>query len=176
MKKEDSLSIIERQILANQFKILSKLSENEDDEYQSKNYLMKHDILVNGYTGEYHQVLEVHSEEISIEVCEETSQILNMYRRINYSIEKLTDEEKQNLELDKISFEGFDGNNDDHFGYMNFMIENLDKWQEYKGKYLNSHSIASIRKYRKMLETYKQFGLGIEDLTTANLQDLINVV
>jgi uncharacterized protein YfbU (UPF0304 family) len=175
MEKSDILSNYERQVLANQFCILSKLHENDESDYLTKNYKMKQDIISNGYTGEYHEIFDVSKEEISPEICNETSEILNMYRRINYSIETLSEEEKENLDLERISFEGFDANNDSHYGYLNFMIENLDKWQEYKGKYINSHSIASLRKYRSMLEKFKSFSIGINNLSAAELQELINV-
>jgi uncharacterized protein YfbU (UPF0304 family) len=141
----ETLSIVERQILANQFRILSKVEGNNDL------YETKVNILENGYTEKYHEVFDVNAEEIPFEICEETSQILNMYRRINTAIELLSKEEKEGLDLDNIKFEGFDSNHDSHYHYMTFMIEKMNLWEEYKGNYLNSHCQFQLSKYRKML-------------------------
>lgn len=141
----ETLSIVERQILANQFRILSKIEGNNEF------YDTKADILEHGFTEKYHEVFDVNTEEIPFEICEETSQILNMYRRINHTIDILSKEEKTQLDLDTIKFEGFDANNDSHYHYMVFMIEKMNLWEEYKGNYLNSHCQSQLSKYRKML-------------------------
>lgn len=154
---EIKLTIAERLILANQYKILSDLSRLRDDDYQAERNLVNKEIFENGYEGEYLEVFQGYDEVVSVEVSEETSAILNMYNRINDAIEILTPEEKSNLDLDKIAFEGFDANNDDHYRYLRFITEKLDKWEKYKNVNLNSHSIYSIRKYRKMLDKFKEF-------------------
>lgn len=141
----EKLSVTERQILANQFRILAKLEENE-----SLN--VKADILTFGYTGKYHEVFNVHSDEVPIEVCKETGQILNMYRRINNTIATLTSEQKESVDLDRIAFKGFDANNDSHYHYASFMIDEMNLWQEHKGKNINSHTYSTLVKYKKMLE------------------------
>lgn len=173
--KPESLTIVERQILANQFKILSKLSE--EDSYESKDYEKKAEIIENGYTGEYSEVFNVHSEEVSAEICYETNEILNMYRRINNAIATLTEDEKINLDLEKIKFEGFDANNDSHYYYAKYMIENLDKWQEHKEMHLNSHSQFPLIKYKKMLSIQEEaFQENKYDLNFNDLQKMINSI
>jgi uncharacterized protein len=160
----ETLSIVERQILANQFRILSKITDNDDD------YETKIEILENGYTEQYYEIFEVDTEEIPIEICEETSQILNMYRRINAAVKKLSLEEKNELDLEKIKFEGFDANNDPHYHYMTFLVEKMNLWREYRSEYLNAHSRFPILKYRKMLDYQNylldndQYDLRKEDL------------
>jgi len=157
------LSKAERQILVNQYRILSAV--NEDSEY----YDLKANILEQGYTGRYSEVFTIH-EEIPEDICDETDEILNMYRRINNAITQLSSEEKDSLNLEKLKFEGFDGNNDPHYHYMTFMVENMDLWQEYNEVYLNSHSQFPLTKYRKMLEYQKalleqgKYDLDKEDL------------
>jgi len=160
----ETLSIVERQILANQFKILSKITD------QTEEYEVKIEILENGYTEQYYEIFEVDTEEIPVEICEETSQILNMYRRINNALETLSEEEKTDLDLEKIKFEGFDAHNDNHYYYMNFMVKKMNLWREYKSAQLNSQSPFSLLKYRKMLEYQNylldndQYDLNKEDL------------
>mgnify|MGYP001296411787 CR=1 FL=1 len=58
-----TLSITERQILANQFKILSKLED--DNEF----YERKVEILEEGYTGQYREIFVVSEKEISYDIC-----------------------------------------------------------------------------------------------------------
>lgn len=172
-----TLTIIERQILSNQFKILSKIAEmSEEGEYEAQEYLRKSEIAENGYSGEYHEVFDVDSDEIPFEICEETSKILNMFRRINNAISELNDDEKAELNLKKISFEGFDGNNDPHYHYMSYIVNHLEKWGEYKDSYLNSHSSFTIQKYRKMLATHDRLLKGKYDLNKGDLIEIINSI
>jgi len=167
---EITLTIAERLILANQYKILSELSRLREDDYEAERNLVNQEIFENGYEGEYQEVFQGYDEKVSVDVSDETSAILNMYNRINDSIEHLTPEEKLNLDLDKITFEGFDANNDDHYRYLKFITEKLDKWEKYKNVNLNSHSVFSIRKYRSMLEKIKEF--PYEYGTNLNLEQL----
>lgn len=166
----NNLTIVERQILANQYRLLAKI---EKDSY----YETLADILVSGYTGKYHEVFDVHQDEIPIEICEETSEILNMYRRIDVTIASLKQEEKEQLNLEKLKFEGFDANNDSHYHYGKFMIEKLNLWEEHKDIYFNSHSQFPLMKYKKMLEYHNnKIELGNYDITFDDLikmQELI---
>ena len=166
----ETLSIVERQILSNQFRILEKLEEDKDY------YRTKAEILENGYTGRYGEVFLVNRDEIPFEVCKETSDILNMYRRINYAISSLSDEDKEEMELEKIKFEGFDGNNDSHYHYMEYMVENLNLWQEHKDNYLNSHSVFPIEKYRTLLEYQNRALEDKMDLSKEDIERMIELV
>ncbi|MGH2666997.1 YfbU family protein [Flavobacterium sp.] len=167
----ETLSVVERQILANQFRILSKIGND------AQNYETKIEILENGYTEQYYEVFDLNTEEIPLEICEETTQILLMYRRIEDTIQTLTDKEKKEFDLEKIKFEGFDSKKDPHYHYMLFMIDNMNMWPEYKGLYVNSHCEYQLSKYRRMLE-YQTFLLDNDqyDLNKENLEHLIDVV
>lgn len=171
----EKLTIVERQILSNQFRILSKLFE--ENSYERKNNEIKAEILENGFTLEYTKVFNVNIKEISIDVCEETYKILNMFRHIQFAISSLTEDEKEKLDLDKIKFEGFDKENDPHYKYAKYIIENLDKWEEYKNNYLNSHCRSTLIKYRKMLsiqDLANKFNRG--DLNFDYLEKMINSI
>ncbi|REE07808.1 uncharacterized protein YfbU (UPF0304 family) [Winogradskyella pacifica] len=158
----ETLTIVERQILANQFRILAQIEEN------GEHHSISAEILERGLTGQYHSVFNVYNEEKSIEICNETSEILNMYRRINNTIAGLSEAERDELDLERIQFDGFDANNDPHYHYMTFLVENMNLWQEHSGNYLNSHTQASLAKYRRMLDYQNQLdnpnNIGIEDL------------
>ena len=164
-----TLTITERQILANQFRILSKLED--DTEYYEK----RAEIVENGYTGQYGEVFLVDQEETDYNICRETHDILNMFRYISNSIPNLTDEERESLNLDKLTFKGFDANNDEHYHYASFMIEKLGKWAEHKEMYLNSHNSMTISAYRKMLPVYKKvLDSNRYDFNFDDLKDLIS--
>lgn len=167
----DSLSIAERQILVNQFRILSKMESNPQE------YETKIEILENGYTEQYYEVFDVNTEEIPLNVCEETSQILTMYRRINNCIKQLSEVEKTALNLDTIAFEGFNAKRDFHFQYMTFMIEKMHLWREYRSMYLDTLNRQALTKYRKMLD-YQNFLLDNDqyDITIKDLRKLIAIV
>ena len=171
---EIKLTIAERLILANQYKILTELSRLREDDYQAERNMVNQEIFENGYEGEYHEVFQGYDEVVPVEISKETSAILNMYNRINDAIELFTPEEKLSLDLDKITFEGFDANNDDHYRYLKFITEKLDKWGKYKNVNLNSHSISSIRKYRKMLDKFNEF--SHEFGTNLNLEQIRKII
>lgn len=142
----EKLTLVQRTILANQYRILAALGDDP------KSNSTKAEILENGYTGKYYEAL-LNNEEISEEVCKETSDILQMYRIINNAYAKLPAEQQQELNMEVIEFEGFDGH-EPHLHYASFMIEQLNLWREHKDKYLDSHTGATIEKYRDMLQVY----------------------
>jgi uncharacterized protein YfbU (UPF0304 family) len=143
------LTITERAILANQNRILAFLDENNSD-----NYNLKAEILEEGYEGSFDKCFDEISEGVSKEICEETHEILTMFRVINNLSSTLSNEEKESINLDKIKFEGFDANYDKHYGYMTFLVDKADLYKELKGKHLNSHDRLSLGKYQLMLPVY----------------------
>lgn len=151
-----NLSKTERAFFANQNRILALLSEQNEDAANANHYNHLADIAECGYEGLYYELLENISEGVSKEICKETHDILTMYRIINSSIAKLTEEQRLSLEIEKIEFEGFDANNDSHYGFMEFLIEKEGKYVELKDMYRNSHNSYSIEKYRRLLEIYQE--------------------
>lgn len=163
----ENLTLVERQLLTNQFRILSKIDPAE------KSTEAKIEILEKGYTGRYFELFDITIEEIPLAICDETEQILNMYRRITTAMTTLSDADKENINEDLIAFEGFDANNDSHYHYMRFMVEKLNLWKEYRGVLLNSHSPFSINKYRKMLDYQNQLLINEQyDLNKFDLEHM----
>ena len=147
-----TLTKTERALLANQNKILALLDTNNAEYYS-----LKAEIAENGYTGLYHKLFQGISDEIPEEICKETHDILHMYRVIENAIAPLTDEQKETIpNFARIKFEGFDGNNDPHYFYTKFMVEKENTYRELGDKPLNSHTMASIGKYRSMLPVFQR--------------------
>lgn len=93
-------------------------------------------------------------EERSEADIRETGDILTMWRVIDNSVEGLSEAEKEGLDLSQFEFEGFDANNDPHYFIAHTMIEDLDRFEERKPP-LNSHSMTSIARYRRMLPRFR---------------------
>jgi len=161
------LSIAERQILVNQYRILSILDEANKEDHE-----LNIEVLYKGFEGEYDSVIEVYkdSDIKTLEVCNETNEILNMFRRIDNALVQYDETELEGIDVDKLRFKGFDANNDPHYYYAEFQISKRGRWQEQKDKNLNSHSVSTLRKYRKMIEAMKntlgseRFDLELKDL------------
>jgi len=145
-----NLTRVERQILLNQNRILSIIDEENRNDYE-----LNIEILESGYELEYESVISVYKEVCKIEVCNETIEILDMFRDIKIAVDNLSPKEKEHLNIDKIKFEGFDAKNK-HHSYAKFMIKKRGEWTEHSDKYLNSHDVMTIKKYRKMLTAMKK--------------------
>jgi len=83
--------------------------------------------------------------------------VLGMCRHLDSARENFSNEEKELLQakeinLQKSTYEGFDGNNDDEYNIAEFILNKLNLYSELTS--LNSHSIGTKDTYRKMLEIY----------------------
>ena len=101
---------------------------------------------------------ELDSEEPDQAVIDETDAIFLMWRVIDNSVKALStadqDALKKEVHPHSVTYEGFDANNDPHFGVGFFMVEKLG-WFEERKPYLNSHSRGSLMRYRRMLPIYE---------------------
>lgn len=86
--------------------------------------------------------------------------ILQMWSHIEYSYAALTDEEKKRLEVEAAPFgrnpvfKGFDGNIETELLVAtDFIINKLQRFEEFKGRDLNSHA-PSIGTYSRMLSAF----------------------
>lgn len=160
------LTNAERAILANQNRILAFLNESNADQY---NY--RADVFEHGYERLYEDALGLMGK-VPYDVCKETTDILNMYRDINTVPAKLTDAQKQALDLASLKFEGFDANEEEgHYSFVRFLIEQ-NRYQEYADVNLNSHDPRVMRKYRLMLDFINSLEEQ-RDLTPEDLPALI---
>jgi len=160
-----NLTEIERTILRNQNLILAKLNPDNDGPYLGNAEILKH-----GFEYEYDSVLNVYSENevTTFEQCEETIDILQMFRVLRNAMAQIDDD--SDLDKKKLEFQGFDANNDKHYFYMKFLL-GQGKWDEYD-RVQNSHNISTISRYRAMLSIYNQ---RVGNLGALSKQDLIDI-
>lgn len=93
-----------------------------------------------------------HNEGPDEETVNETYNILEMARIVEFSIDRLNEEEKAKIdEKDREVFIGFDGNHDPHIGVARMSIEHLNKWQEFADRPMNCHHTI-LPQYRRQLE------------------------
>ena len=117
-------------------------------------------------------------EQDTPQVVKDVVDILDMWSFIEDSYERLSNEEKVQLARDarpfgdNPKFQGFDGNNEsEHFGAALFIVNDLNRFEKFKGRSLNSHH-PSIETYLRMLKVFlpirKTLGpdlMSIEQLT-----------
>ncbi|MCF0070907.1 YfbU family protein [Dyadobacter sp. CY261] len=169
----ESISLIERQLLINQCKILFNIG----DEKEKDMYEKRIEILEKGYTGLYPKVFNNLYEEVPISVYEEISNIMKMYGRINDSIRLLPNPDKELLDLALLEFEGFDEDSGMHYYMMSYLVDRMDEHPEYKGRELKSHSNNALIKYNRMLSIFSDFEKSEKlQYSTVDLEKFINEV
>ncbi len=138
---------LERLFLYNQYDILEKLDSDNGIDY--KRYK---DILLYGYESEYYIFTNFFSD-VSTDICNEVINILNMFRTLYFSYKEL--ENKEDIEEYKVTFQGFDGNEElEHYGFAKWYISD-GNFQEFSGVDMNSH-YNKLNYYRNMLSKYNQ--------------------
>ncbi len=121
------------------------------------------------------------TEEAEETIVKETADILSMWSYIESSVKKLPAGEQIALAAKvhpyDLTFEGFDGNHDKHHSVASFLINNMDRFTEFKGRSLNSHSQTSLPSYRKMLRAYdaemQNLGFGGRGLSAESIERII---
>jgi uncharacterized protein YfbU (UPF0304 family) len=142
------LSKKERWLLSNQYRILEKL-DPEDADY----YARCRKVVEDGYELHYDWITDYIVDPMTPEQCSEIRQILEMYDFLQRAYENLKD--KEGIDGESISFQGFDGNNEAEVrAYALFIIEEQKQFQYLKHtKGLNSH-FRSLPYYRLMLKEW----------------------
>lgn len=163
---QESLRIVDRQVLSLLHRILGRvLPEDANDvdgdlEYQ----LMRAQILESGYTGEYWFETAGFQTELSQRDCGRVKDILDMFRVITYSIDRLENEGSKVDEKLKHSLEfmGFDHNDalEGHMAsYVDFLMRD-DRWTELKPQLTRNdngnshHRVLDV--YMRMLAEYRR--------------------
>lgn len=115
------------------------------------------------------------------EIVKEVVDILDMWSFIERGYQELSDEEKAQLEIDAApfgkepKFRGFDGNNEaEYMSVASFLINDLDRFQEFKGRSMNSH-MPSMETYGRMLHAFesKRQNLISGPLNLAELSEIL---
>ncbi|EYT49283.1 MULTISPECIES: YfbU family protein [Dietzia] len=163
---QETLRLIDRQILSMLHRILGRvLPEDANDVDGDLNYqLMRAQILEAGYTGEYWYATAGFQTELSHRDCDRVKDILDMFRVITYSIERL---EKDGAEVDEelkgsLEFVGFDHNDPlegQMASYVQFLMRD-GRWTEL-GAQLERHDNGNshhrvLEMYLRMLAEYRR--------------------
>lgn len=115
------------------------------------------------------------------EIVSEVLDILDMWSFIERSYSELTDNEKSFVIENAApfgenpTFPGFDGNNETNYmSTASFIVNDLDRFEEFKGRNFNSHC-PSIDSYKRMLLVYKPLfqQLNFQPLSAQNLVDIL---
>lgn len=145
------LSRKERLILANQHRILELLDEGSADHHRET-----WQILVRGYELAYEWVADGLWEETPVSTCQEVINILELYRALTFSRERLG--EVEDLDEADVEFRGFDGNEEsEHYSFASFLVDTQGKWGELSdaGDGLNSH-MPMLYRYREMFRVWDE--------------------
>ena len=114
------------------------------------------------------------NEPGTLEQVTETANILWMWEIIEHSLAELTDAEADEAKgWHGTQFQGFDGNNDDHYGIAITLINKLGEFDSFKGHTLNSHSMTSLPHYQAMYEKFDKYRHA-QPLSLDALRDVFN--
>jgi uncharacterized protein len=92
---------------------------------------------------------------VADELVEETINILWMWGIIEHRLAQLAGEEAAAAaEWLYTQFTGFDGNHDSHYGIAITLIRDLEEFEDFTGRDLNSHTQATLERYREMYEKF----------------------
>lgn len=154
-------------MLVNQYRILALL-----DKQNSKDHAASAEIVENGYRGLYNRLTDPISDGHDASVTREIHEILSMFHVISNSIACLSDEDKDQLALDQLTFAGFDANNDEHYHELSFMVDKMGLYSDLREKYLNSHSEVNLPGYRRQLAVFNSVRKPMQDLTLDDLKQI----
>lgn len=165
------ISRSDRWVLSNQLKILSIL-DPENLVYYEK----YQKIIENGYEGLYNDCIQFivpDDQTITEEESNLTLTILDMFRAITFSLNKIDD--KTGIDLNQLKFEGFDGNNEGkYYDFVKFFCTEFDgeRFPEIgKGTdNFNSHSPV-LATYKRMLDVWK----ACKDKNNLTKEELIKI-
>ena len=164
----------QRIIIINQFKILEKLYPDEEKDFSSRRKALEE-----GYVLHYEMIDPgISKDELSAEECQEILNILNMYRIIKASYNKLDD--KTGISIPPKSFPGFDGNNETkRMFYVEYFLHDLERFTELHDDDedfpdYNTH-IESLEIYREMLTKFNSWGSEKHNLSGDRINELLKI-
>lgn len=120
-----------------------------------------------GIRWKYSGIPFEHAEDPPI--VREVVDILDMWSFIEYAYAKLNDQEQRQLALaakpfgENPRFNGFDGNNEsEHMSVAMFLVNQLERFQEFKGRSFNCHH-PSLDTHRRMLAAFEPLRSSLAD-------------
>lgn len=104
-------------------------------------------------------------------LVKEVVDILEMWSYIEYTYSKLDEKQRQELAQEAAPlgenprFRGFDGNYEsDHMSVAMFMVNQLDRFQEFRGRNFNCHH-PSLENHKRMLAVFEPLRASLADLS-----------
>ena len=139
------------------------------DPDSSADYKQSREIVESGYEFLYETLNpSIHTEPMPKHAGDELYSILDMFRALEFSAKDIG---KTTQEM-SVEFEGFDGNHDGHHYRLSIFVRRTQgKWSELSHYPDNSHSQASLPRYRKMLKAWKGMGKP-HKLTEKQIEEL----
>lgn len=117
-------------------------------------------------------------------IVAEVLDILQLWDDIEYTYTKLSKDEQQLIEQ-KVEvfgknpkFPGFDGNNEsEYLATAYFLINDLERFERFKGRDLNSH-MPLLENYHRMLEVFKPIRRSVltPELSANNLIEILSAI
>lgn len=119
-----------------------------------------------------------HGHEDTPAAVGEVADILGMWSTIEYDFDALSDKGKEEIkeQAGAVQFRGFDGNNEaEHRGIALFLINDMDRFSEFKDRDINSHG-ESLSMHRRMLDVYEPMRRGMvgQRLSAAQIISILN--
>lgn len=167
----------QRALLINQFEILKHLDPSSTEEYDNKI-----EILYNGYSYFYEDIVGDINEDLSGVVSRKVLDILSLYRALYFGYENLTEEEQEQIEERYVIFRGFDGNEEiPYYKFAQFVVTKAGLYGEIKeliqeGKVeMNSHA-NRLRYYNDLLSRWEPLRkeLNGENLNLEQIKHVLN--
>lgn len=163
-----SLSAVERRRLSLQHEILAILTsdaEEEDGGWESQYHRQMIDVLHSGYTAEYYRTFQMVQTEMTDRECDLVHDILEMFTRIEWSVDELNEEERASLGEHwefALKFRGFDFNNSYEgrlASYARHLIED-EKYEAMADRFDDMHERGNshapmLASYQRMLSVWK---------------------
>ena len=156
------LTLAERLLLRNQLKIMKALNvpDNSPDQYDEQIA-----VLDGGYEVYYPDVLSgLNRSGTDASVTAEVLEILDMFRALDSA-------KRKGLTVSG-EFEGFDANNDPHYGFAYFVLNVQGSYAE-SAPARNSHSSTTLPRYRNMVSTWQSLGRS-HTLSQADVDAILN--
>lgn len=143
------LSQAERLILYNQYEILKAMCKDKRD---IEHYDAIQTTLEFGYSRNYYVFSEHITEtEFEPDKMKFVYDVLDMYRLLGDSYNKLPKPEKETIDSRSVLFPGFDGNDEcEYLSYASYLTNELNLYSESKRPDLNTHA-PYLWNYKKML-------------------------
>ncbi|MHB8285946.1 MAG: YfbU family protein [Caulobacteraceae bacterium] len=101
----------------------------------------------------------------------EVVDVLDMWDAIELAVSEMDDSQKEKVKTEVgygqlPRFSGFDGNNESrHMGIAMFLVEDMDKWERFKGRDFNSH-MPSLGGYRRQWRAFEKLRPSLGARTT----------